>query len=108
LVAKTNGWAAVPPGTRESTYRRPEYLAAAPFAELTYRSIMAADPLHPTEKPVPYTGIQCIVIPAFPTIGDQVGQLIAAALVGNISVDKALKDAQAATVRVQKRTGPLN
>lgn len=108
LVAKTNGWAAVPPGTRESTYRRPEYLAAAPFAELTYRSIMAADPLHPTEKPVPYTGIQCIVIPAFPTIGDQVGQLIAAALVGNISVDKALKDAQAATLRVQKRTGPVN
>jgi sorbitol/mannitol transport system substrate-binding protein len=107
LVAKANGWAAVPPGTRESTYRQPEYLAFAPFAKLTYRSIMAADPLHPTEKPVPYTGIQCIVIPAFPTIGDQVGQLIAAALVGNISVDKALKDAQAATLRVQRRTGPM-
>ena len=105
LVAKTNGWAAVPPGTRESTYRQAEYLAAAPFAELTYTSIMAADPLHPTEKPVPYIGIQCIVIPSFPTIGDQVGQLIAAALVGNISVDEALKDAQAATVRVEKRTG---
>ena len=107
LVAKANGWAAVPSGTRESTYRQPEYLATAPFAELTYRSIMAADPLHPTEKPVPYTGIQCIVIPAFPTIGDQVGQWIAAALVGDISVDEALKDAQAATLRVQRRTGPM-
>jgi sorbitol/mannitol transport system substrate-binding protein len=107
LVAKANGWAAVPSGTRESTYRQPEYLATAPFAELTYRSIMAADPLHPTEKPVPYTGIQCIVIPAFPTIGDQVGQWIASALVGDISVDKALKDAQAATLRVQRRTGPM-
>ena len=105
LVAKMNGWAAVPPGTRESTYRQPEYLATAPFAELTYKSIMAADPLHPTEKPVPYIGIQCIVIPSFPAIGDQVGQLIAAALVGSISVDEALKDAQAATVRVEKRTG---
>jgi len=108
LVAQTNGWAAVPPGTRESTYREPEYLASAPFAQLTYSSIMAADPLHPTAKPVPYTGIQCIVIPAFPTIGDQVGQLIAAALVGNISVDRALKDAQAATQRVQRRSGFTN
>ena len=105
LVAKKNGWAAVPPGTRESTYRQPEYLATAPFAELTYKSIMAADPLHPTEKPVPYIGIQCIVVPSFPAIGDQVGQLIAAALVGSISVNEALKDAQAATVRVEKRTG---
>jgi sorbitol/mannitol transport system substrate-binding protein len=105
LVARTNGWAAVPPGTRQSTYEQPQYLATAPFADLTYRSIMAADPLHPTEKPVPYTGIQCIVIPSFPTIGNQVGQLIAAALVGNMPVDEALRKAQAATERVQKRTG---
>ena len=106
LVAQTGGWAAVPPGTRTSTYRQPQYLAAAPFARLTYRSILAADPLHPTEQPVPYTGIQCIVIPSFPTIGNQVGQLIAAALVGSMSVDEALRKAQAATVRVENRTGP--
>ena len=105
LVAQTNGWAAVPPGTRTSTYKQPQYLAAAPFAGLTYRSILAADPLHPTEQPVPYTGIQCIVIPSFPTIGNQVGQLIAAALVGSMSVDEALRKAQAATVRVEDRTG---
>ncbi len=105
LVASTNGWAAVPPGTRESTYRQPQYLATAPFANLTYKSIMAADPLHPTEKPVPYTGIQCIVIPSFPTIGNQVGQLIAAALVGDLSVDEALQKAQAATERVLNRNG---
>ncbi len=104
-VAQTNGWAAVPPGTRESTYRQPQYLATAPFAELTYRSIMAADPLHPTLQPVPYTGIQCVVIPSFPTIGNQVGQLIAAALVGDLSVDEALRRAQAATERVQERVG---
>ena len=106
LVAQTGGWSAVPPGTRTSTYRQPQYLAAAPFARLTYRSILAADPLHPTEQPVPYTGIQCIVIPSFPTIGNQVGQLIAAALVGSMSVDEALRKAQAATVRVENRTGP--
>ncbi len=105
LVAKTNGWAAVPPGTRHSTYEQPEYLATAPFADLTYRSIMAADPLHPTRDPVPYTGIQLVVIPAFPTIGNQVGQLLAAALVGNITVDEALARAQAATKRVEDRMG---
>ena len=105
LVARTNGWAAVPPGTRQSTYQQPQYLAAAPFADLTYKSILAADPLHPTKQPVPYTGIQCVVIPSFPTIGNQVGQLIAAALVGDLSVDEALRKAQAATERVQKRTG---
>jgi sorbitol/mannitol transport system substrate-binding protein len=105
LVAQTDGWAAVPPGTRRSTYEQPEYLAAAPFAGLVYRSIMAADPLHPTLDPVPYTGIQVVVIPAFPTIGNQVGQILAGALVGNSTVDEALHKAQAATERVIQRMG---
>ena len=105
LVAQTHGWMAAPPGTRQSTYHQPEYLAAAPFAELTYQSIMSADPLHPTLKPVPYTGIQVVVAPAYPTIGNQVGQIMAAALVGDISVDQALEEAQAATLRVERRTG---
>ena len=107
LVARTSGWASVPPGTRASTYSQPQYLATAPFAGLVYQSIMAADPLHPTRDAVPYTGIQCIVVPAFPTIGNQVGQLISAALVGNVSVDDALRSAQSATERVEKRTGML-
>ena len=105
LVAEKYGWAAVPPGTRQSTYEEPQYVSGAPFAGLVYRSIMAADPLHPTAQTVPYTGIQCIVIPAFPTIGNQVGQLIAAALVGDVSVDKSLAEAQAATTRVMNRMG---
>ena len=105
LVESTGGWASAPPGTRASTYAQPQYAAAAPFAELTYRSIMAADPLHPAAQPVPYIGLQCIVIPSFPTIGNQVGQLMAAALVGAISVDEALHRAQLATERVMHRTG---
>ena len=103
LVARTNGWAAIPPGTRRSTYERPEYLAAAPFAGLTYRSIMAADPLHPTQDPVPYTGVQLVVMPSFPTIGNQVGEFIASALVGDLTVENALSEAQAATDRVDRR-----
>ena len=105
LVAQTAGWAAVPPGTRSSTYHDPHYRAAAPFADLTVHSILASDPLHPTAQPVPYTGIQLVVIPSFPTIGNQVGQLVAAALVGSLSVDEALHRAQAAVERVDQRMG---
>ncbi len=105
LVADRYGWPAVPPGTRHSTYEQPQYLVSAPFAGLVYRSILAADPLSPTLKPVPYTGIQCIVLPAFPTIGNQVGQLIAAVLVGNMTLDDGLHKAQAATQRVVQRMG---
>ena len=105
LVAHENGWAAIPPGTRESTYKLPQYLDAAPFAQLTYRSIRAADPLHPTLEAVPYSGIQLVVMPSFPTIGNQVGQIMAAALVGGLTMDEALRQAQAATARVEERTG---
>lgn len=105
LVAQTSGWTSVPPGTRRSTYEQPKYLAAAPFAALTYQAIMAADPLHPTQEPVPYTGVQIVVMPSFPTIGNQVGQLLAAALVGDLTVDEALGQAQAATERVDRRMG---
>ena len=105
LVAQSEGWAAIPPGTRRSTYEQPAYLATAPFAPLVYRSILAANPLQPTRDPVPYTGIQLVVLPAFPTIGNQVGQIVAAALAGDDSVDAALEKAQTATQRVINRMG---
>ena len=44
IVADTNGWASIPPGTRISTYERSEYLEAAPFAELVLKSMLSADP----------------------------------------------------------------
>ncbi len=105
LVAQSEGWAAVPPGTRHSTYAEPAYIAAAPFATLVYDSIISANPLQPTRDPVPYTGIQLVVLPAFPTIGNQVGQIVAAALAGTESVDTALNKAQRATERVVNRMG---
>jgi len=52
LVAKKEGWANVPPGTRTSLYQNPEYLKVAPFAKLTLASIDAADPNKPTVQPV--------------------------------------------------------
>ncbi len=105
LAARQNGWAAAPSGTRKSTYSNAHYLAAAPFAALTERSIEAADPLHPTLKPVPYTGVQLVAIPSFPAIGNQVGQLMAAALAGKLTVEQALSEAQNIAGRVMVRNG---
>ena len=35
LVAQKEGWPRVPPGTRTSLYKNPDYLKAAPFAQMT-------------------------------------------------------------------------
>ena len=82
LVASKDGWANVPPGTRTSLYTNPDYQKAAPFAAKTLDSINAADPTHPTVKPVPYTGVQFVAIPEFQGIATKVGQIFSAALAG--------------------------
>jgi len=105
LVAASDGWTAVPPGTRKSTYEQKEYQAAAPFAELTLKAILAADPTHPTGKPVPYTGVQFVAIPEFQSLGTQVGQNIASALVGKTSVEGALETSQTIAERTMRRAG---
>src|SRR3954469_11327592 len=99
------GWASVPPGTRSSLYANPESQKAAPFAKLTLYSINAADPTHPTVKPVPYVGVQFVAIPEFQGIGTAVGQFFSAALAGDISVDEALKRAQDFTTREMTKAG---
>ncbi len=104
-VAKSQGWVAVPPGTRESTYKNAEYLKAAPFAPLVQKMIETADPNHPTAMPVPYTGVQFVAIPEFQGIGTTVGQDIAAALAGQDSVKSALAKAQASTLRTMQQAG---
>ena len=94
LVASKEGWAAAPPGTRTSLYANPEY-AALPFAKLTIDSINAADPIHPTVQPVPYTGVQFVAIPEFAGMATSVGEIFSAALAGQKTVDDALVEAQA-------------
>ncbi len=105
LVAAKEGWANVPPGTRTSLYKNADYLKAAPFAELTLASIDSADPLHPTVKPVPYTGVQFVAIPEFQGIATDVGQDFSAALAGSMSVDDALAKAQASAEVAMKKAG---
>ncbi len=103
LVAKEYGWAHVPPGTRVSLYENPEYLAAAPFAPLVFEALTTADPLKPTKEPVPYTGIQYVMVPEFQGIGTAVGNQIADVIAGNSSVDQALDNSQWVTSKVSER-----
>jgi sorbitol/mannitol transport system substrate-binding protein len=102
LVAQNEGWVAVPPGTRMSTYDNPQYLRAAPFAPLVAASIKSADVDHPTAMKVPYTGVQYVDIPEFEGIGTTVGQDVAAALAGQDSVAAALQKAQNSTRRTMQ------
>jgi sorbitol/mannitol transport system substrate-binding protein len=105
LVAEREGIANVPPGTRRSLYEDEEYLQAAPFADLTIRSIEAADPNEPTVDPVPYTGVQFVAIPEFQALGTAVGQQFSAALAGQTSVENALQQAQTLADREMRRGG---
>ncbi|MEZ4616361.1 MAG: sugar ABC transporter substrate-binding protein [Caldilineaceae bacterium] len=105
IVAAEKGWASIPPGTRQSTYERTEYLEAAPFAELVLKSMLSADPTDSTRDPVPYTGVQFVAIPEFQGIGTDVSQFIAEALAGNTTVEDALAKAQAATLAAIEDAG---
>ena len=105
LVAENEGWANVPPGTRTSLYENADYLDAAPFAEMTLRSIETADPTQPTVDPVPYTGVQFVAIPEFAGIATEVGQEFANMLAGQQSVEQALDRAQALTTDAMEAAG---
>ncbi len=105
LVGETNGWVAVPPGTRASTYENPKYQEAAPFAAFVRKAIENADTIDSTLEPKPYIGIQYATIPEFQSIGTQVGQQINGALAGKIPVEEALKTSQKITLRQMRRSG---
>jgi polyol transport system substrate-binding protein len=105
LVGKEKGWVAVPPGTRTSTYANAEYTTAAPFAEFVLKSIETADPINTTANPKPYSGVQYVGIPEFQALGTQVGQMIAAALTGQMPVEQALQAAQSSTERTMRQAG---
>ena len=104
LVARTEGWIAVPPGTRQSTYASAEYQRAAPFAGFVKSAISTAIPTGTTTRP--YRSAQFVAIPSFQGLGTQVGQIIAATLTGQTDVDAALKDAQTVAERAIHQAGP--
>jgi sorbitol/mannitol transport system substrate-binding protein len=93
-VATTEGWSAVPSGTRQSTYAEPAYRRLNPHADIEQQAIETADAPHATAASTPYLGVQYVPIPAFQAIGNGVGQLIADALRGKLDEDDALSRAQ--------------
>jgi sorbitol/mannitol transport system substrate-binding protein len=106
-VAEQEGWVAVPPGTRQSTYQNPAYQAVAPFADFVLSAIRRADPTNPALKPVPYIGIQYVGIPEFPAIGTQVGQRVARLLSGDLTVAQVLADSQSLAADQMRASGYL-
>ncbi|SAL04124.1 periplasmic ABC transporter substrate-binding component [Caballeronia calidae] len=105
LVAKDEGWASVPPGTRKSTYARPEYKQAAPFGEFVLKAIETANPNDSSLKKVPYSGVQFVGIPEFQSFGTVVGQAIAGVVAGQTDVASALKAGNAAADRAVRQAG---
>ena len=105
LVAKTNGWAHVPTGTRKSTYANAEFQKAAVFAAAEKAAIDSANPNDSTLPKSPYVGVQFAAIPEFQAIGIAVGQQMSAALAGQETVDAALQASQTAAEREMKKGG---
>ncbi len=105
LVAKTDGWVNIPPGTRTSSYQSAEYKQVAPFSDFALNAINNSNPTGQTKNPRPYTGAQFVGIAPFQAIGTQVGQDVAATLSGSMSVEQALASANSAAGRAMRQAG---
>jgi sorbitol/mannitol transport system substrate-binding protein len=105
MIGDKEGWVTIPPGTRKSTYENPKYLEAAPFAKPTLEAIESASLTDNTAVPKPYVGINFPIIPEMQAINNFLGQQIAAALTGKMSVKDALDSAANNADRIMKKSG---
>jgi sorbitol/mannitol transport system substrate-binding protein len=92
----SGGWAAIPPGTRLSTYNIPQYKAAAKaFAAMTLAAMKAAPINNPgTTKRPGFPGVQYVGIPEFQDVGNQCTEQFSSVIAGRSSIDDALKACQ--------------
>jgi sorbitol/mannitol transport system substrate-binding protein len=90
------GWASIPPGTRLSTYRIPQYKAAAKaFAAITLAAMKAAPINNPgTSKRPGLPGVQYVGIPQFQDVGNRCTQLFSAVIAGSMKDTTALSQCQ--------------
>lgn len=90
------GWAAIPPGTRRSTYEIPQYRKAArAFAKPTVEAIESAPIENPgTTKRPGNPGIQYVGIPQFEGVGNQCTEQFSALIRGRLTLDAALANCQ--------------
>jgi len=90
------GWAAIPPGTRFSTYRIPQYKKAAKaFAGITLAAMKAAPITNPgTTKRPGLPGVQYVGIPQFQDVGNRCTQLFSAVIAGSMKSSAAISQCQ--------------
>src|SRR5690242_20188092 len=90
------GWAAIPPGTRLSTYKLPQYQAAAKsFANTTLAAMQAAPINNPgTTKRPGLPGVQYVGIPQFQDVGNRCTQLFSSVIAGSTKDTDALSQCQ--------------
>jgi sorbitol/mannitol transport system substrate-binding protein len=90
------GWASIPPGTRLSTYRLPQYKkAAAAFAPKTLVAMQAAPINNPgTTKRPGLPGVQYVGIPQFQDVGNRCTQLFSSVIAGSTKDTDALSQCQ--------------
>jgi sorbitol/mannitol transport system substrate-binding protein len=94
--ALPGGWAAVPPGTRLSTYANPNYQAAtSAFADKVLEAMLAIPIDNPGTSPRPgLPGVQYVGVPEFQDVGDRCTEQFSAAIAGSIGVEDALAACQ--------------
>jgi sorbitol/mannitol transport system substrate-binding protein len=90
------GWASIPPGTRFSTYKIPQYQQAAKsFATTTLAAMQAAPITNPgTTKRPGLPGVQYVGIPQFQDVGNRCTQLFSSVIAGSMSDTAALGQCQ--------------
>ena len=90
------GWAAIPPGTRVSTYQIPQYKKAAKaFASITLAAMKAAPINNPgTTKRPGLPGVQYVGIPEFQDVGNRCTQLFSSVIAGSMKDTTALSQCQ--------------
>lgn len=95
------GWASIPPGTRLSTYRIPQYRrAASAFASKTLAAMQAAPIKNPgTTKRPGLPGVQYVGIPQFQDVGNRCTQLFSSVIAGSTSSSTAIAQCQQIAAR---------
>jgi len=90
------GWAAIPPGTRRSTYAIPDYRnAARAFARPTLDAIESAPIDAPgTSRRPGNPGVQYVGVPQFQDVGNECTEQFAAVIRGRSRIDSALANCQ--------------
>jgi sorbitol/mannitol transport system substrate-binding protein len=95
------GWAAVPPGTRRSTYATPAYRKAArAFAQASLDAIESAPVDRPgTTRRPGLPGVSYVGIPEFQDVGNQCTEQFSTVIAGRSSIDSALGNCQRIAAR---------